>query len=68
MDMVLGTLTVLGVEFELFVGLRRKSQLPSIPPPTFDTTAEPVEPAQGPGLARCLPANVVPIRRSGRAA
>jgi hypothetical protein len=53
-----------------FVGRFRLVLLPdraSLPPPTFDTTAESVEPAQGPGLARCLPSNVVPLR-AGRAA
>jgi hypothetical protein len=38
-----------------FVGRFRLVLLPdraSLPPTTFDTTAEPVEPAQGPGLAK----------------
>lgn len=38
---------------------------PSLPPPTFDTTADPA-PASRPGLSKCSPsARVVPLRRVG---
>ncbi len=44
------------------------SEPPLLEPPTFITTASPVEPPRsGPGLARALPSNVLafPARRAG---
>ena len=52
--MVLAVFTFLGKEFELV--LRPRSSRPSLPPPTFVTTAEPVEPATAPGVVKVRPA------------
>lgn len=52
--MILALITIFGREYELV--LRRRGEgRPSLPPPTFDTVAEPVEPC-APGLAKTRPA------------
>jgi hypothetical protein len=62
---ILAIIQIFGAEFELVIRPRGKGR-PSLPPPTFDTNATPVEPTSAPGLARCLPAsNVIPLRRVG---
>jgi hypothetical protein len=60
--MVLAFITILGRRFRLVLEEDRGS----LPPATFDTTAE-AEPVSGPGLAKALPSNVVvlPRRRVG---
>ena len=60
--MVLAFITILGKEFELV--LRARPSRPSLPPPTFITTAEPA-PESRPGLVKATRSNVVPLRRVG---
>lgn len=43
---------------------REQQERPSLPPPTFVTTAEPA-PESRPGLAKATRSNVVPLRRVG---
>lgn len=50
--MVLALLTILGRRYQLRLVLEELR--PSLPPPTFTTTAEPAAPA--PGLAKTRPA------------
>lgn len=55
--MVVALLTILGRQYRLRLVLEEVR--PSLPPPTFDTVAEPVA---GPGLAKALPDNVRVLR------
>jgi len=51
--MVLALFTILGRRYRLVL----EEDVGSLPPPTIDTLAEPLE--QGPGVSRALPSNVV---------
>lgn len=44
---------------------REQKERPSLPPPTFITTAEPVPEPSRPGLVKAVRSNVIPLKRVG---
>jgi hypothetical protein len=61
---ILAIIQIFGAEFELVIRPRNAGR-PSLPPPTFQAEGVEVPASAGPGLARCVPSNVIPLRKVG---